>query len=287
MKKDKKIATGAIRRIWNRVPLLIRAILTGLLVSTLGVFTWSVIGLSLPMPWSFILMLILLSVYVFYFSGKSKPLRTKSIRAQNFRRTALPRQIWILSLLAAACLVLIEQAGLVVTFRFMEFPADQFSSEYSFIENIPTWAAWLAIIMISLVAGICEETGFRGYMQEPLERRYSPVLSIAIVSVVFVLVHLHQAWSGPILVHIFVISVLFGAIAYYSRSLIPGIIAHFLMDVCNFAFWWTDLGGQFSRSSIQSTGMDKHFLLWMALFSASAISFVLLLRQIRIRYNQK
>lgn len=287
MKRQNDNTTGTFKKIWLRIPLVIRAILTGLLISTVGVATWTIIGMNLPMPWSFILMIPLLVIYLLYFSGRFKPESTKNIRVLHFRRISLPRRIWILSLLAALCIVLIEQSGLVVTFRLNDFPAEQFSMEYSFIESIPPWAGWLAIIMISLVAGICEEVGFRGYMQVPLEKKYSPVLAIAIVSVVFVLVHLHQAWSGPILVHIFVLSVLFGTIAYFSQSLIPGIIAHFVMDVCNFAFWWTDLGGQFDREPIQSIGMDIHLILWLIVLISSLIAFVAILRHIRKNYNRQ
>jgi len=277
---------GLISRIWHKVPIIIRAIVTGILVSTLGVASWQLIGISIPMPWSFILMLVILFFYLLYFSGRFKPESTKKIRALYFRSKSLPRGIWVLSLLAVACIVLIEQSGLVVTFRLTDFPAEKFSMEYSFIKNIPTWAGWLAIIMISLVAGVCEEVGFRGYIQVPIENRYSPVLAISIVSVVFVLVHLHQAWSGPILIHIFLISILFGSIAYFSRSLIPGIIAHFVMDVCNFAFWWTDLGGQFDRQTIHSTGMDSHFIIWLLILIVSVIAFVVILNRIRRTYHR-
>jgi len=284
MERQDKTSAGPFRNIWFRIPVVIRAILIGFLVSTVGVATWLVIGINIPMPWSFLIMLILLSLYLLYFSGRFKPTSTKELRKIRFRSTSLPRRIWMLSLLAALCIVLIEQSGLVVTFRLVEFPAERFSQEYSFIESIPPWAGWLAIIMISLVAGICEEVGFRGYMQVPLEKKYSPVLSISIVSVVFVLVHLHQAWSGPVLAHIFILSVLFGTIAYFSQSLIPGIIAHFIMDICNFSFWWTDLGGQFDRETIQVTGMDSHFIVWTLFLLLSTATFVIILLKIR-SYN--
>ena len=52
------------------------------------------------------------------------------------------------------------------------------------------------ILVVSLVAGICEEIGFRGYMQTPLEQKYGPVAGISITSLVFVVVHLHQTWAG-------------------------------------------------------------------------------------------
>ena len=137
--------------------------------------------------------------------------------------------------------------------------------------------------MISAVAGICEEVGFRGYMQVPLEKRYGPLVAISIVSVVFVLVHLHQAWSGPVLFQIFFLSVLFGSIAFYSGSLIPGIVAHIVMDICNFSFWWTKLGSQFDKKTIGETGIDNHFVLWSVIFTLSLISFIFILSRLKMK----
>jgi membrane protease YdiL (CAAX protease family) len=237
-------------------------------------------GTTLPFPWPFILMIVFLWAYLKFFGGQWGPEMGRKKRARLFRRTRLSRRIWILSLLAAALIVLIEQSGLAVTFRFIEFPAEEFLVEYAFVNAFPTWIAWLVVIMISVVAGICEETGFRGYMQVPMEKRYSPFLAIGVVSVVFVLVHLHQAWSGPILVQIFLISAFFGALAYYSGSLIPGIIAHVIMDVFNFSFWWTDLGGQFQRNTIDQTGIDSHFIIWTLALALSIILFIAILRKL-------
>jgi len=278
--EKKSFSKQELRKTWNRLPVVFRAIFVGFLVSTLGVITWPLVGTALPIPWSFILMIGLLWVYLKFFSGHWGPKSNRETRAEWFRSSTLSRKIWLLSMLAAVLIVLIEQSGLVITFRIKEFPADIFTEEYAFVESIPTWAAWLAIIMISAVAGICEEVGFRGYMQVPMEKRYSPLLSIAIVSVVFVLVHLHQAWSGPLIAAIFIVSVLFGSLAYYSGSLIPGIIAHFIMDICNFSFWWTDLGGQFNQETIAKTGVDSRFIIWTLVFVLSVILFVALLRRI-------
>ena len=47
-----------------------------------------------------------------------------------------------------------------------------------------------------LVAGITEEVGFRGYMQVPLEQKYGPGIAVLLVSLVFVVAHLNQAWAG-------------------------------------------------------------------------------------------
>jgi len=281
MEKNNKTETKWIGNTWDRLPVVIRAIFTGLAVSTLGIAAWMLLATSrLPMPWQFILMLAILWAYLKFFSGQWGPNKSKENRAQLFRRNKLPRQIWILSLLAGLLIVLIQQSGMVFSFRISEFPASIFLEEYDFVSALPAWSGWLVVIMISLVAAVCEETGFRGYMQVPLEKPYSPILSIGIVSIVFVLVHLHQAWAGSILIGIFLISVMFGSLAYYSGSIIPGILGHFIMDVCNFSFWWTDLGGQFSRKPLDQTGIDSHFIIWLMVFVLSAILFIFLLRKI-------
>lgn len=286
MEKQVKQANGKFKNPWNKIPLVIKAILLGLIISTIGVLSWSVIATVVPMPWSFIVMIGLLWIYWKYFSGKWWPKSTKEFRKNNFRRTKLSAKTWSLALLAAILIVVIEQSGLVITFRIIEFPAAQFSAEYSFLEGVPLWAAWLVVIMISAVAGICEEVGFRGYMQRPLENRYGPFVAISIVSVVFVIVHLHQAWSGPILLQIFFISALFGSIAYFSGSLIPGIVAHIIMDICNFSFWWSNLGWQFNKMTLTETGIDVHFIFWFLVFCLSLISFTYIMSRLKGRASK-
>lgn len=270
-----------VKRIWNKIPLILRAIILGFVISTIGVITWSLLATLIPMPWSFILMSALLWFYIKYFSGSWNPENTKLFRKQNFRKPKLSLNAWLLSIMGIILIVLIEQSGLIVTFRLMEFPAERFSQEYSFLENVPAWAAWMVVIMISAVAGICEEIGFRGYMQVPIEKKYGPVMAISIVSIIFVIVHLHQAWSSPIIFQIFFISVLFGSIAYYSNSLLPGIIAHFIMDICNFSFWWSKLGHQFDKKTILETGIDYHFIIWISAFLICIGMFVYVMSRLK------
>jgi membrane protease YdiL (CAAX protease family) len=127
--------------------------------------------------------------------------------------------------------------------------------------------------MASLVAGICEETGLRGYMQVPLERHYGSGVGITIVSTVFLVFHLNQAWAIPILLHIFALSALLGILAYASRSLIPSMIGHTVMDIFNFSYWWTDIAGRFEMQTIAETGIDYHFIVWSLIFGASIVLF--------------
>jgi membrane protease YdiL (CAAX protease family) len=169
-------------------------------------------------------------------------------------------------------IVIIWQSGMVLTFRIIEFPAEAFAAGYD-LEAMPLWLAWLMVIMSSLVAGICEETGYRGYGQVPLEERYGPGAAITIVSIMFLVIHLQQVWAPPVLFHLFALSVLLGILAYSSGSLMPGIIAHTSLDVFNFSYWWTDVAGRFDRRRLAETGIDAHFVVWALIFVASVVLF--------------
>jgi membrane protease YdiL (CAAX protease family) len=181
--------------------------------------------------------------------------------------------VWKWGLVAATLFVVVVQSGFVVTFRIIEFPAEAFTAEYNF-DALPVWLAWLFIVMSSLVAGICEETGFRGYMQVPLEERYGPAVAITIVSIMFLVTHLHQAWALPILFHVVAISALLGILAYASGSLIPSMLGHTVMDVFNFSYWWSDIAGRFERQPIVKTGIDSHFIIWLLIFIVSIVLFL-------------
>ncbi|MGD9148481.1 MAG: type II CAAX endopeptidase family protein [Anaerolineae bacterium] len=264
---------SAAVKVWQRIPLLIRAIVVGLLVFAIAGSAARIVILALvPAPWSIVVMGGVLWLYWKYFSGSWWPKSTAHIRRHRFRATTLSRSVWGWSLLAAILGVVVLEAGFVITFRIIEFPAEAWTVGHAF-DTLPVWQAWSFVIMAALVAGITEEVGFRGYMQVPLEERYGPVLGIAIVSIVFVVLHLNQAWAPPVLLHLFAMSVLWGILATTSGSLIPGIVSHAVADVINFSYWWTDLAGSFDRQPIAETGVDAHFIAWALICMASLALF--------------
>jgi len=265
--------------LWQRIPLVIRAVVLGFAVSTLGIGIWVVLFSTVPVPWSLGLMAIVLWAYWKYFGGTGWPTSTAAYRRESLRATTMTPAAWRQSLGAAACFVVAFHAGLVVTFRIMPIPLDALTAEYNF-DATSLWLAWPTIVMASLVAGVCEEVGYRGYMQVPLERRYGPVPAIAIVVVAFLAAHLHQAWLPPFLIVGIYGSIMLGVLAWASRSLVPGVIAHAVMDVGNFSYWWSDIAGRFERQPISETGVDAHFLISVAVLATSIALFTLLVRRL-------
>jgi membrane protease YdiL (CAAX protease family) len=263
---------SALIKLWQRLPVLVRAVVIGLFVSTIGALGWPLIAALIPVPWAFVVMGGLLWLYWRYFSGSWWPRSTAEGRRLRFRAVRLPAPVWRWSLVAALLFVVVVQSAFVVTFRLIEYPADRFAEEYAF-DTLPLGLAWVAILLSSSVAGICEETGFRGYMQVPLEKRYGAGAAIGITSLVFVLIHLEQAWAAPLLLHIFAIASLLGILAYASGSLIPSMVGHAVMDVFNFSYWWSDVAGRWEMRTILETGIDLHFVLWSLVLGASVASF--------------
>ena len=274
---------SSIIRLWQRIPIIIRAILAGIVVTAIGSYTWVLVLALIPAPWSIFIMGGLLVLYCVYFSGSRWSQSTSVARKERFRQSVLPSSIWATSLLAAVLFVVVVQSGFMITFRILEFPDDLFT-QFD-LDVLPLWLAWLYIVMAALVAGICEEVGFRGYMQVPLEKQYGPRTGITIVSVVFLLSHLNQAWLPPILIHVFAISIILGILAHTTDSLIPGIIGHTLLDIIAFSYWYSDILGSYDYQTIYVTGIDVHFISWMVIFAINLVLFFIILRKIRALRN--
>ena len=277
--KTSNYPSNAFGRFWMKVPLVVRSILSGFGVSSLGVGIWVLMYTYIPVPWSVVPMGAILILYWIYFSGRWNPSNTQVFRRSRLRQIKLKRPVWIWGLVAAFFIFLFLQSGWILSFRIYEFQHQIFKTA-RYLNELPAWTAWSIILMASLVAGICEEIGYRGYMQTPLENKFGPVAGISITSLVFAVAHIHQAWASGILAQIFVISFMIGYLAYSTKSLIPGIIAHVSFDIINFSYWWSDVIGTFERQPISMTGVDNHFIITLMVVLLSIILFIVSIRKL-------
>jgi membrane protease YdiL (CAAX protease family) len=256
---------------------IVRALIAGVLVTEAGLLTWIGLIVLLPPILACVAMPGALVVYWFVFSGRLPwPGET---RRRNFRRTSLAGVEWFWGLVAAALFVVAFEAAVFTLFRLIPFPAEQFARPAA-LGQATTTQLWVVVVVASLVAGVCEETGFRGYMQRPLERRFGPTWAIAFSTAGFAALHLNQVWVVTLLVPLLLASVMLGALAYSARSLIPGIIAHAMMDVFNFSFWWWHLWGHYDSRPVTESGLDAEFLLAAGTLAISLSLFVLTVRKL-------
>ncbi len=107
-------------------------------------------------------------------------------------------------------------------------------------------------------------------MQRPIEDRHGAGIAILISSFFFMALHLTKAWALVGMVPIvFGAGVLLGLLAWSSKSLVPAMIGHFVMDVGLFAYWWTGIVATFTERPIYETGLDGPFMIACAVFAIS------------------
>jgi membrane protease YdiL (CAAX protease family) len=267
---------------WARLPIALRAIISGLLMALVPANVWPLLLLNLGMPLAAIAEAIFLALYVWWASGGGPPRTAQAARATAFRRgTPAPKQ-WSWGVIAALFFAVSIHASIVLLFRIVPYPTAAFRQGYdfSFIPSVPL--RWIAVVVSATSAGICEETGFRGYMQRPIELRYGAPVAILISSIFFTAVHLTKGWAMAGMVPIvFGAGVLLGLLAWSSGTLIFGMIGHVVMDIGLFAYWWTGIAGNFAARPLSETGVDRPFLIACAVWAMSLVILLLAISRLR------
>ena len=265
-------AQRGLRSRWATLPVSLRAVITGILVALIPANVWPVLLLSLGVPLAATVEVFFLGLYVWWARGGGPPQRTHAARSVAFRSGALSPAQWFWGLLGGLSFAVTIHAAIVLLFRFTPFPIEAFRHGYdfSFIPSQPL--RWIAVVISATSAGICEETGFRGYMQQPIEERHGALIAILLSSFLFMLLHLTKAWAMVGMVPIvFGAGVLLGLLAWSSRSLVPSIVGHVAMDIGLFAYWWTGIAGDFTARPISETSVDQPFLLTCAVLATSLL----------------
>jgi membrane protease YdiL (CAAX protease family) len=267
---------------WSKLPISLRAILSGLLVALVAANVWPILLLSLGVALAALVEMVFLGFFLWWTSGGGPPRRTRDSRQNAFRRIRLSREQWLWGIIGAIFFAVTVHASIVLLFRLVQFPVAAFRRGYdlSFVPTLPL--KWLAVIVSAVSAGVCEETGFRGYMQRPIEERHGAVLAILISTVLFTLIHLNKAWSLAGMVPIvFGAGLLLGLLAWSLQSLIPSIIGHVVMDIGLFAYWWTGIAGEFSARPLRETGVDGPFVIACATAFVSLLVTLLAISRLR------
>jgi sodium transport system permease protein len=83
---------------------------------------------------------------------------------------------------------------------------------------------WEYFLVYALLAAICEELAFRGFILSGLRQRFRPWPAILLSSFLFAVYHLNVFQALPA----FVLGVVLGILTVRSGSLLPGMLLHFL-----------------------------------------------------------
>ena len=215
--------------IWIRIPAFLRALLAGIGVGGIGTLAWATLaGENIKhgskVPWAVPIMAVLLSLFWWYFvRGRGWPATTQEARRRSARANRVPEELWAPAIgagLLGLIGVLLFQG---VLGRLVSLPQQRDLDPTKY--PLMTVFAW--VVMGALVAGVVEETAFRGYMQGGIERRHGPVLAILVTGSSFGLAHFSHPEVGITLLPFYIaVSAVYGGLAYATDSTLPSMVLH-------------------------------------------------------------
>jgi membrane protease YdiL (CAAX protease family) len=257
--------------LWKRIPVIIRAILVGLLVNEVGqlgaVFILPNLKLFPRVPWMLAASAAWLWGFWCYVNGRGWPQATRETRRRDLRAFPLTGIVWCWSLLAGGLGLLSVTGIFLLTPRLAEIPRDAFklAADIDF-SNYPPWTVASILLVASVVSAVAEEAGFRGYMLSEIERRHGWIVATIITAVMFFLVHFGHAYAKfPAFLPFFLaICVLHARLVYLSGSILPSIVLHAAGDFAVAPFV-LGLVGTVPLSSVFKTGVDSSFTLELTL----------------------
>jgi hypothetical protein len=147
---------------------MVRALLTGFALAAIGTIPWSVlVSVNVrhwsSVPWAIAPAALYLWLFWRFARGTGWPRSTADVRRTLCRANSLSAEVWGIALIAGvlglATVLLLQR----VLTRLVTLPTQQDLDPSRF----PFTTVLFWVLMGSIVAGVVEETSFRGYMQVP------------------------------------------------------------------------------------------------------------------------
>ena len=226
-------------------------------------------------PWAVPVMALILAAWWLYVArGRGWPGGTADSRRLSGRANPVPNQLWgpalgagVLGLLA----ILLLQGVLA---RVVTLPRQQDLDPSKY--PVMTVFAW--VVMSALVAGVVEETAFRGYIQGGIERRNGLMLAILVTGSLFGLSHFTHPEVGIVLLPFYLaVATVYGLLAAATNSTYPSMVLHGGGNM--FSAFSLFAGGRSEwqlttvpQATIWQAGVDASFLASLALFIVAAVA---------------
>jgi len=258
------------------VPVIVRAVLTGGIVAAAGTTPWALLVSANTkhwsgVPWAALPTGLYLWLYWRYVRGEGWPRSTAESRRTSCRANHLRRDVWGAALFAGVLGLASNVFLQRVMNRLVMLPQQQHPdiSQFPFV----TVLFWL--LMSAIVAGVAEETSFRGYMQKPIEQRHGPVIAILVTGAVFGFAHFsHPEVTAILLPYYLAAAAVYGALAYFTNSIFPSMVLHAAGNILSSADLFARGRSEWQASSTTSsliweTGADASF--WVSVVVLLAV----------------
>jgi membrane protease YdiL (CAAX protease family) len=213
---------------WSSLPVAVRAVIAGFVAATFGGLPWAILISANTkhwpaVPWAVLPAAAYLWLYWKYVRGWGWPASNSESRRTMCRANRVPREVWptaiVAGIIGLTAVVLLQS----ITSRLVTLPQQRDLDPSQF----PAVTVIIWVIMSAIVAGVAEETSFRGYMQEPIERRHGPIAAILITGTVFGFAHFGHPEVGLILLPYYIlVAAVYGLLAYLTKSIYPSLVLH-------------------------------------------------------------
>lgn len=261
-----------VTSVWRRVPIILRAVVSGFLLAAAGTIPWAIL-VSLntkyfrAVPWAVVPAGLYLWMFWRFASGRWLGWGAEA-RRKLARAKFLSADVWGVALIAGvlglASVVLLQR----IMVRLVTLPQEEKIDISRF--KLLTLLGW--VVMGALVAGVAEETAFRGYIQKPIEQRHGPVIAILVTGSLFGLAHFTHPEVGLVLLPYYLsVATVYGVLAYLTNSIFPSMVLHsagnMLAAVALFASGRSEWqASSASQHLIWATGADASFLISICAF---------------------
>lgn len=263
--------------------IILGAVGAGIGVLLAGSLPWAAILAPLNLrvltivPWAVVPMTAYLWIYWKYAIGAIGSRDTAAWRRECLRANRVRGDVWAMALLTGAIGFAALLSFVAVMGRLIALPA---STPITTPAGMSPVTVFVLLIMGSVVAGVTEEAGFRGYMQGPIERRFGLAVAILINGVAFGLLHFlnHPAHVFTMLPYYIAVSAVYGGLTSAANSILPALVLHAGGDVWSLTRLWVTGTPEWQIAAeptrlVWDTGVDVGFLLGIAalvVFAAAA-----------------
>lgn len=215
----------------------------GIVVLLAGSLPWGAVLAPLNLrvwpqvPWALVPMAVYLWVYWRFIGGRLGSPATSAARRVSLRAGPVALATWPMAIITG----LVGFGGLVLLLltmtRVMTMPE---SAPLTTPAEMPPLTGFLLLVMASVVAGVTEEAGFRGYMQGPIERRYGLLAAIAVNGTMFGLLHFpnHPGAVLTMLPYYLAVAGVYGGLTWAADSILPALVLHAGGDVWSLTRLW-------------------------------------------------
>jgi len=258
---------------------VVKAVLIGMGVMLVGTIPRNILyflnwrGYS-DLPWAVVPLAIFFWFFWQYLNGKGPPASTSALRRQTLRANSLPGKLWGWSLLAGALGLVTLVIALRLLNRLVELPAQELPDWWS---SIPAFTIATLMLVGAPIAGLIEESAFRGYMQGPIEKEYGIVVAILITGTMFAVAHLD--FTLILWPYYVAVAGIYGMVTWLTNSILPAMVLHTIGNMYSNTYLmvygraeWQAPAGQ--AQLIWTTGVDSSFWYSILALVVSAIAMV-------------